>query len=131
MDSENYPLSSPKGDSIPFDIGFPYGLFTVPLGLVASDPYQLPEDATIAVLHASCDCIICFGSTDPAPSADLTEGAFFEHHTFVPAGGILSIQVPDQYFSVISSDGVSTGKLRLSLFKPWQSIGKDLLTRKM
>lgn len=123
--AERYPLSSPREDSIPFDVGFPYGLMNVAIGVAASAPLSLPPDAVLAVLYASCDCIISFGPL--APSALTTEGVFLEESVFVPAGGMLTIQVPDLFFSCISADGVTTGKLRVCLFKPWQGMGKELL----
>ena len=128
-DADNYPQSSPAGDAIPFDIGYPYGLIIAPIAVAAGAPIELPADAVLAVLCATCACVVSFG--DLTPSASVSEGVFLEDTAYIPAGGTLSIQVPKLFLSFISADGSSTGKVYVSLFRAWQSLGKDLLGSNM
>ena len=126
---EWYPLASPKGEVIPFDVGFPYGLVIANIALTVGAAISLPADSLLAVLFATCGCVVSFD--DATPVASLTLSTFAPLQVFVPKDGTLSIQIPALKFSVISSDGASTGKLYVTLFRPYQSLGKDLLTRRM
>ena len=126
---KRYPLSAPDGSSIPFDLGYPSGLVIISVAVAASAALELPVDANLATFFSSCDCVVSFG--DASPSAVLTEGVFSSLHIHIPANSSVALQIPAQFISVISADGVTEGKLYISVFEPWEGLGKDLLGRFM
>lgn len=126
---KRYPQSAPDGTPIPFDIGYLSGLMIESIAVAASSAVSLPAAAVIAVIYATCECVVLFG--DGSPSAALTEGAFLTSAVFVPKNGLVSIQIPALKFSCISADGASTGKLYITVFERWEGLSQDLLGRRM
>lgn len=119
-----YPLSSPDGQPIPFDVGHPNGLFIVTVAVAASAEKTLPDTWELVTLLATVDTIVGFGA---AVALTLAEDVEKVDHVFVPAGVPTSIKVPAVKFKTISADGVSVGKIYMQKFRRWQALTTESL----
>lgn len=61
--TQRYPLSTPDGIAIPFDVIRPIGFIRKATGLAVSGVVDIPEDCEIISFTATEDCLVCFGGT--------------------------------------------------------------------
>lgn len=115
-----YPLSSPSGKSIPFDIiesvehvgiAFSNSPLGAPINFSSVD-----SDLHSLILWATADCVISFDAAVDVDDVDAGE-------LFIPAFTIVSHTMPSNYISVI---GDAAGKLHVNVVKLWDLLVTEL-----
>lgn len=117
-----YPLSDPNGESIPYSIGDPQGLFIVSVANgAASAEKELPSDWEIVTIWSTVDAIIAFGD---AVALDVTEDVEKENHLILPSKAPVSIRVPE--IKKFKTWGLgAAGKIYIQRFRRWQALSVE------
>lgn len=116
-----YPLATPEGKDIPFDVGDPIGLFITAFTTGASAEKTLPTGFQIGVLYSTADMVIAFGT---GVTLNLTPDVEKVDHQFVPAGTPVSIHFPASAFKTI---GVATsGTLYIQGYRRWKALSQEV-----
>lgn len=112
-----YPLSTPDGKQIPYDLGEPTGLWITAFVAAASAEKTLPSGWEIVVLFANADCVVAFGE-DVTLNLNVDEEKV--NHQYVPAFTPISIKLPSLKFKTIrvSEDGT----LYIQKYRKWQGL---------
>lgn len=116
-----YPLSSPKGEAIPYDIIRSRGLIRQDFTDAASPSVSIPANTDILSCWATNDCIIRFGSAAVVPS----NGTIVADEMIIPAHTFMNIDHNGAAnFSVI---GITSpgGILFVASVDKWKEIRKS------
>jgi len=123
---QQYPHSSLSGQSLPFEVGDPYGMFIDSIAVAASAGVAIPNDddlTLVALCLATVRCIISWDGVAPVT----TEQSFKTNQAIIPAGGVHKLLLPGLTIRNISADGTSTGKLYVQVYRAWKSGGVEAL----
>lgn len=123
-----YPLATPSGDSIPYDVGDPDALWISDFTAAASAEKELPATwlDSICVLYASEACVVGFVDT---LTLNLNVDTEKTKHLLLPKETPTSIKIPNRKFKMI---GVSAaGKLYIQKFRRWQALTTETLQTRL
>lgn len=125
-EKSTYPLATPTGESIPFDIGLPEGLMLVDFVTAASGEKILPSDWEVVVFFATEYCVIAFGT---GVTLDLTRDVAKVNHAIIPKETPVSLKVPDAKFKVIR--WTTDGTLFIQKYRRWQALATEVLQKRV
>lgn len=114
--TQRYPLSTPDGISIPFDVIRPSGYMSVNTALTVSGQIAIPAGCEIISFTASEDCIVRFGANATIPSS----GSILADAVHIPKDMRITVAPVAAYFTVISESAV--GVLRCQLIDKWAGL---------
>jgi hypothetical protein len=116
-----YPLSSPDGQSIPYEVIRPIGLIRQDFNDVGSAAVTIPTAADILAFFANATCIVTFGATAVVPA----NGVHGLNSILIPANTYMNVDHNGAAnFSVV---GVSeAGTLFTVTVKKWQDTKKPI-----
>ena len=123
-----YPLSTPGGASIPFDLGEPIGLFPIDFTDVdAEATLPDPDDGyDVAVLLSNEDVILRIGGAVTTTNETLLTNA-----VYVPADVPTAVKISGTAAHVMAPGSGDTGRLWIQYFRKWASLSKDVLQDRM
>ena len=122
-----YPLSDPRGNIIPFDVGAPEGVWITAIGAAASAEKTLPSTWSLVVLWSTVDCLVGFGS---AITLNTTQDTEKVDHQYVPANVPCTIALPSLKFKVIRT-GTVDGILYVQKYRVWRSASQSVQIGKL
>lgn len=114
--SQRYPLSTPDGISIPFDVIRPSGYLYVNTALTVSGQIPVPAGNEIISFSASEDCIIKFGGNASIP----VSGTLLTDAVYIPKDMRITVAPTAEYFTVIAPSAV--GVLHCQFIDKWAGL---------
>jgi len=114
--TQRYPLSTPDGISIPFDVIRPSGYMAVNTALTVSGQIAIPAGCEIISFTATEDCIVRFGANAAIPST----GVVLTDAVHIPRDMRITVAPVAEFFTVISEGQV--GVLRCQLIDKWAGL---------
>lgn len=122
---ELYPLSTPGGNPIPYDVFRPYGLINVAVTDSVSAAIVIPSNVELLVLFCDISVVIRF---DGAASIGIS-GVFNTDTFFMPASTIWTVDHnAAEDLSVIAAVPAETGTLRINCVKKWKDVQKRAIS---
>ena len=118
-----YPLSTPGGNPIPFEICRPVGLIRIAFATAVSGQIVIPASAELLVLSTDKECIVRLGANASIPAS----GSFLAD----------SIELSPDTFWVVDPNGAAfltvirvavDGTLVINALKKWQDIQKPAVS---
>lgn len=114
--SQRYPLSTPDGIAIPFDVIRPYAFIRKTTALAVSAVVNIPDAIEIISFAATEDCIVCFGGTAiVAPDATIQLNT-----VFIQKGTRVTVAPTANTFTVIATE--AAGFLYCQLIDKWAGL---------
>lgn len=117
--SQRYPLSTPDGIAIPFDVIRPYGFIRKATATAVSATVSIPDVTEIISFSATEDCIVCFGGTAIVAS----DGALQLNSVFIQKGTRVTVAPTFNTFTVISLS--VAGYLYCQLIDKWAGLALE------
>lgn len=114
--SQRYPLSTPDGISIPFDVIRPSGYLAVNTALTVSGQIAIPAGCEIISFTTTEDCIVRFGANASIPSSGVVLG----DAVHIPREMRITVAPTAEFFTVIA-EGIA-GVLRCQLIDKWAGL---------
>lgn len=115
-----YPLTTPGGEAIPYDVFRPFGLLPVAITDAVSADINVPTGAELFLVLASTPCILRFGE----PNASVpSSGTHQVDSMYIPADVHMIIDVNEAVeFTVIGTVASATGTLWINTTKTWKDL---------
>lgn len=114
--SQRYPLSTPDGISIPFDVIRPSGYMYVNTALTVSGNIAIPAGCEIISFTTTEDCIVRFGANASIP----VSGAVLGDAVHIPREMRITVAPTAEFFTVIAEG--TEGVLRCQLIDKWAGL---------
>lgn len=115
-----YPLTTPGGDAIPYDVFRPFGLLPVAITDAVSADIAIPAGAELFVVLATTPCVLRFGEDNASvPSS----GTHQLDAMYIPADVHMVIDVNEaSEFTIIGTTVAATGTLWINTTKTWKDL---------
>jgi len=114
--TQRYPLSTPDGIAIPFDVIRPIAFIRKAFDVTVSVSVAIPADCEIISFTATEDCLVCFGGT----AIIGVDGAIQADTVFVQKGTRVTVAPTAASFTVISY--AVAGYLYCQLIDKWAGL---------
>lgn len=114
--TQRYPLSTPDGIAIPFDVIRPTGFIRKAFDVTVSVAVAIPSDCEIISFTATEDCLVCFGGTAIIGA----DGALQADTVFIQKGTRVTVAPTAETFTVISYS--VAGYLYCQLIDKWAGL---------
>jgi hypothetical protein len=122
--TQRYPLSTPDGIAIPFDVIRPYAFIRKAVDLTVSAEVNIPDSIEIISFAATQDCLVCFGGNATIGA----DGALQLNHVFIQKNTRVTVAPTANKFTVIAYD--AAGYLYCQLIDKWAGLALETQYRK-
>lgn len=117
---ELYPLTTPAGDAIPFEVFRPFGLLPVAITDAVSADITIPDGAELFLVYATIACIMRFGETNasvPASGTHQLDSCFIPSDTHMVIDPNAAAE-----FTIIGTLAGATGVIYINTTKRWKDL---------
>lgn len=118
-DRELYPLTTPGGQAIPFDVFRPFGLIIADIDASVTPDIVIPAGAELLLVIATQPCIVRFGETNAAIPAEGTHDA---DSFFLPADTFVILDPNEAAELTAIGISATAGKLYINTTKKWKDL---------
>ncbi len=118
-DRELYPLTTPAGVAIPYDVFRPFGLIIADIDASVTPDIAIPVGAELLVCISTQPCVIRFGETNAEISSEGTHQA----DAFLLVADMYVVLDPNEA-TELTAIGLSAtaGKLYINTAKKWKDL---------